>query len=317
MDEVFASVLIEGIDVPEPSKARQRELQKRYLRQAMVRRSLFLVLCWLAAGVSAQPVVLDIAPALTDPRIRADEPPHYVAYARGPAPAPILVWLPGTGGHPHASAFEDTALAAGYRVLALSYVDEPAVAQVCRGAALVTDRDCAAHFRRKRLFGDDVSSLIADAPQDAIVSRLSMLLRYLARTDPAGDWQQYLQDEQPRWDRIALAGQSQGGGMAAFLAKRQAVARVIVFSGGWDYSARGRIAAWYSEPSRTPPERWFGTYHASEPNAATIARTYEALGIPPAHQLRLNGEVRAGKTAHGEGASNPQYRELWLAMLRP
>jgi hypothetical protein len=279
--------------------------------------ALSLVLCWLATGVAAQPIVFNIAPSLTDARIRTEDHPHYVAYDRGFAPAPILLWLAGTGGHPHASAFEEAALALGYRVLALSYVDEPAVAQVCRDASLASDPNCAAKFRRKRIFGDDVSALIDDAPQDAILNRFTMLLRYLALNDQAGDWQQYLQDDQPRWDRVALAGQSQGGGMAAFLAKRQAVAKVIVFSGGWDYSGPGKIAAWYREPSRTPPERWYGTYHAREPNAATIAQTYEAMGIPRSHQLRLTQEVRAGKKAHGEGASNPQYRDLWLDILRP
>ena len=279
--------------------------------------ALSLVLCWLAVPAVAQPIVFTIAPSSTDARIRAQDHPHYVAYERGTAPAPLLLWLTGTGGYPHASAFEEAALASGYRVLALSYVDEPAVAQICKDAALARDPDCAAKFRRKRIFGDDVSALINDAPQDAILSRFTMLLRYLAQNDKAGDWQQYLQDDQPRWDRIALAGQSQGGGMAAFLAKRVAVAKVIVFSGGWDHSGPGKIASWYREPSRTPLERWYGTYHDREPNAAIIAQTYEAMGIPRSHQLRLAKPVRPGKLAHGEGVSNPQYRDTWLDMLRP
>jgi hypothetical protein len=32
-----------------------------------------------------------------------------------------------------------------------------------------------------------------------------------------------------------LAGQSQGAGMAAFIVKRQAAARVILFSSPWDF----------------------------------------------------------------------------------
>ena len=68
----------------------------------------------------------------------------------------------------------------------------------------------------------------------------------------------------PKWGRIVLAGQSQGAGMAAFIAKRQAAARVILFSSPWDFvvsdgNAR-RLAAWISAPSKTPPERWFGGY---------------------------------------------------------
>jgi hypothetical protein len=41
-----------------------------------------------------------------------------------------------------------------------------------------------------------------------------------------------------------LAGQSQGGGMAAFIAQTQRVAGVIMFSGGWDRGPEGAIAPW-------------------------------------------------------------------------
>ena len=54
-----------------------------------------------------------------------------------------------------------------------------------------------------------------------------------------------LENGEPKWSEIALAGQSQGGGMSAFIAKDHVVARVIDFSGGWDYSAKGKIAKWY------------------------------------------------------------------------
>src|SRR6266446_5925772 len=75
---------------------------------------------------------------------------------------------------------------------------------------------------------------------------------------------QPLENGAPKWGRIVLAGQSQGAGMATLIAKRQAAARVILFSSPWDFvvsdgNAR-RLAAWISAPSKTPPERWFGGY---------------------------------------------------------
>ena len=63
--------------------------------------------------------------------------------------------------------------------------------------------------------------------------RLTRLLHQLAEQDPAGQWAAYLDGDEPRWSRIVLAGQSQGGGMAAYLAKTRAVAGVMMFSGGW------------------------------------------------------------------------------------
>ena len=41
-----------------------------------------------------------------------------------------------------------------------------------------------------------------------------------------------LNGDAPRWERLVLAGQSQGGGMAAFIAQTRRVAGVIMFSGG-------------------------------------------------------------------------------------
>jgi dienelactone hydrolase len=69
-------------------------------------------------------------------------------------------------------------------------------------------------------------------PEEAIVPRLTRLLQHLARTDAAGRWDQYLNGDAPRWERLVLAGQSQGGGMAAFIAQTRRVAGVIMFSGG-------------------------------------------------------------------------------------
>ena len=37
--------------------------------------------------------------------------------------------------------------------------------------------------------------------------RLTRLLQHLARTDAAGRWDQYLNGDAPRWERVVLAGQ--------------------------------------------------------------------------------------------------------------
>ena len=38
--------------------------------------------------------------------------------------------------------------------------------------------------------------------------------------------------------QIVVTGQLQGGRMAAFIAQREIVARVITFSGGWDFAVK-------------------------------------------------------------------------------
>lgn len=258
-----------------------------------------------------------VRPHETDPAITLADKPHYIAYDLQAAGGVLFVFMPGTGGTPQRSPLLDTAIEQGYRAISLSYPNRPAVAQVCVGSG---DRLCAAKFREKRVFGDNETWAIAGTPADSIVNRLTKLLQYLSVTDVNGRWDEYLSGDKPRWNRIAIGGQSQGGGMAAFLAKKRAVARVISFSGGWDNLGQpgpvrpADVAAWYSAPASTPADRWFGTYHEKEQNAAVIARSYDALGIPRGNVVVFRTPVPKG-TAHVFGVSNPANAPEWRRLL--
>lgn len=278
--------------------------------------------CLLAAALlpalpgHAEPRTLAVPPQATDARLGADEPPHTVVY--DPAVAePLLVWLPGTNGRADAThkALFQAVRDAGVRLVSLSYLDDVAVSQVCKGPRLRTYPGCAADFRQQRSWGNATRSPIADRPEDAIVPRLTQLLRYLAAQQPDGEWAGYLAGDEPRWSRIVLAGQSQGGGMAAFIAKTRAVGGVLMFSGGWDKDARGEPARWYRQPSATPSQRWQVTYNVREPAADLLADVYTALGIPPANIHALDLPVVA-RQPHGDGIVNPAYAPLWREMLR-
>ncbi|KQY88448.1 hypothetical protein [Pelomonas sp. Root1444] len=280
-----------------------------------MRRLLGLAALLLALAAQAQERALRIAPQATDARLAADEPPHWVAYDPTAA-EPLLVWLPGTNGQPANGprALFQAVRDNGYRLIGLSYLDDVAVSQVCIGPRLRAHPTCAATFRQQRVWGDVVGAPIADRPEDAIVPRLVRLLRYLAEQDPAGQWADYLDGGEPRWYRIVLAGQSQGGGMAAYLDKTRAVAGVLMFSGGWDKDADGDVARWYRRPGATPPERWHATYHVREPQADVMANVYATLGIPKAQMHALDLPV-IRRSPHAEGIGNPAYAPLWRQML--
>jgi hypothetical protein len=225
-----------------------------------------------------------IKPSNTDAAIKRFDRVHYVLLnADTPSTANLLVFLTGTSGKPPGpTRFLHQAADAGYRVISLDYNDEPAVNVYCPQKPPA----CSANFRRMRSFGDGVSidPSIDNSDSESIVHRLVKLLQYLDQQDPQQNWGGYLEKGMPNWNRIALAGQSQGAGMAAYIAKKEVLARVILFSSPWDFvTANGKLqmmAPWLATPSATPLERWFGGYHQRENEATLLAKAFATLRIP-------------------------------------
>lgn len=291
--------------------------------------ALFALLLFLLLGFNlkqsstATPVidprfkVLKVNPSITDNSITAFDNPHVIIYDPTIKTGKLLVFLPGTGGTPeHASPyFFNTVVEQGYRLIALSYFDTPAVAQVCTGSNLAANENCAEEMRMRRVYGTNSFSLIKDSAQDAIVNRLLKLLTFLSKNYPKAGWDQFLDNGSLKWGQLAFAGQSQGGGMSEFIGQHQSVARIISFSGGWDFSAKGKIANWYNHKNVTPPELWFGVYHKEEPTADIMLKIYQALRIPPGHIYALDAPVRKGSVAHSEGLGNPANKPIWIEML--
>lgn len=258
-----------------------------------------------------------IKPSKTDDKIKAFDLPHLILYDQSIKQGKLFLFLPGTNGVAENGPSElfKTAIEQGYRVICLSYINNPAVSNICIRENLQKDCDCAEKFRIKRIYGENVSTLITDEPQDAIINRFTKLLLYLVQNDKAGNWDYYLENGNPRWNKIVISGQSQGGGMSAFIAKKVLVDKIITFSGGWDYSANNEIAKWYYKKSITPPERWYGVYNVEEPASLIIAETYKALGIPKNHIYPLSLKNTNWKKAHVYGVKNVANKKIWIKML--
>lgn len=132
---------------------------------------------------------------------------------------------------------------------------------------------------------------------DSIVNRLVLLLDWLAwhatdaRNPAPAYWRQFLRDDPsasgtyvsphdaqgrlnwtrsvlPDWSRIVIAGHSQGGGEAAFLAMTVpgGVRRAALFSAPQDYvggSGANAVASWVKGTTTTPLTRFYGLRNAS------------------------------------------------------
>ena len=108
-----------------------------------------------------------VLPSLTDSRISTADIPHLILYDANAPQGKLLLFLPGTNGiatRGPRKLFE-AAIAQGYRVINLSYINKQAVARICRGETLAKDPDCTEKFRTERVFGDALMPLIPDDPQ--------------------------------------------------------------------------------------------------------------------------------------------------------
>jgi hypothetical protein len=281
--------------------------------------ALFICACLASPNhlFAGSPTVYEIKPSDTDPHIRQfDDPNYVVADLQDKSPAQLAVFLSGTHGKPsNARLLLHVIAEQGYRVIGLTYNDDPAVVEVC---ARNPSPACSGKFREKRIFGTGVASPVQNSEAESIVARLVSLIRYLAQNHPDETWGDYLLGNEPNWSRIVVSGLSQGAGMAAFIAKREKVARVVLFSSPWDYQKSSqRLAPWIAEPSATPVDRWFAEFHRRENTAALIAQAYRVLNIPPEHIRIFDRDLPKDSPIHGDNPYHPsvirvpEYAEDW------
>jgi hypothetical protein len=154
-------------------------------------RALGAALVWTFAPPFVAPasagnlVVQEIRPSDADPSItRFNESNYVVIDDEATAAAQLVVFMPGTGGKPaNASQLLGVVAHLGYRVIGLEYNDEPAVVEVCPKNPIAS---CSGNFRRRRIFGGDVNSDVANTESETIVTRLVNISMCMTRQITGG-----------------------------------------------------------------------------------------------------------------------------------
>lgn len=245
------------------------------------RRLLSAAILALATSAAAE---IQVLPSRTDPAIKTFDTPHCVY----PLPAgaandrhELLLWIPGTQppgtgskGPGAAGRFCETARDLGYHAIVLKYPNDES-ATACQ-----RDKDPAAFEQfRMALIAGGKSTHLSASRADSIENRLLKLLLYLKQTRPTEGWAQFLTaDGGMRWEAVAVAGQSQGGGHAALIGIKHTVARVICFGAPKDYSlALDAPAAWLRAESATPKSRFFALNHQQDHQGCSPAQQLENL----------------------------------------
>lgn len=169
-------------------------------------------------------------------------------------------------GREGSEAFCQLAARLGYHVISLRYPNSLSASAARRD-------DDPAEFERFRLaiIAGGTSKHITLPRTESIEHRTIKLLQHLAATRPAENWSQFLTTAGTiHWERIAVAGQSQGGGHAILLGLHHRVARVVATGAPKDFNLKHDApAAWLTRESATPKSRFFTFNHLQDRQAAS------------------------------------------------
>jgi hypothetical protein len=225
--------------------------------------------------------------------------------ARTVGGGPLLLFLPATGQKPRDyTRFLRLAADDGYHVLGLDYWNlGHSVASTC-----ATDAACYGRLQQNRFDGSRPFAKSAVTPRNSVLGRLKPALAYLRRSDPDGGWGRYLDGDAVRWDRIVLAGHSQGGGESAYIAHIRSVRGALLF--GSPIVTDGSTAAtWLSTPSRTPASRIYAFDNTSDQFWPRIEPSWRRLGLGTPQSV----DGTTHYTSHALISEVPQrHAHLWM-----
>ena len=257
----------------------------------------FLLVTLGNGNLRAADKVIQVDPHETDEAIEQVHGPHLAVYdPQAVSVHRLFVFVPGTEARAEGGLEIDSAFARwGYHAVSLDY-ENNVVTVAC---AHSQDNGCFDRYRETIVTGAPGSEKISVNPANSILNRLQKLLAYLVKADPEGGWGEFDADGQPVWNRIVVAGHSQGSGHAAYIGKLFQVDRVLIFSGPQDYlDDLNEPAPWESEPSATPASRYFAFLNENDPYNVhhQIANCAVLMGLEKPETLM----VQPGETIHGD-----------------
>ncbi len=183
----------------------------------------------------------------------------------------LFLFLGGTGSTPqNYSSINKTATKLGYHVINLSYQNTVSE-QACKDR---TDSKCFANYHEEMIFGGTQSDLVNVNAANSISNRILKVLQRLHKLNANNGWNQFFDGSELVYSKFVLAGHSQGGGHAAYLAQKFSVDRVVLFSSPNDYSnVNSQPASWCRNEFATSSERFYGLTHKRD-DALLISKQY-------------------------------------------
>ena len=190
--------------------------------------------------------------SFTDDKGKPSDLQHAVVDTRTPSRGRLVIWLMG-----HNQGMFERISSYGYHGVQPHYANGW-FAGITKQSYEDGSGTVLGKVRLEAATGEDFSPLVSIPKPDGMMERTLQFVKWLANKNPEGNWRQFLTEDQSglRWEKVIMSGISHGSTTAARFAMHQKVDRVVMFSG-----PRDNTENWQSEPSATPPNRFFGFSH--------------------------------------------------------
>ena len=279
-----------------------------------------------------------ISPDSTYPGIEKIHSGHFVTVNRSnTSRKKLLISIPGTTGPADVMrSFDSVAALEGYHAISIDYPNNRNTASFINS----TDKAAFNKFRQELDFGTPVSDSVNVDSLNSIINRITKLVIYLAKTRPGEGWNNFLDHEQITWERVTLAGHSQGAGHVSYIGHAFKVHKVIMLSGPQDFLANfGMPAPWLSAPSKTPYSSYYSLLHdddayntqrqisnglaAMHADSSVIYRFQNMDAFPTQSRIFISGiQVQQNEPQQNAGSLNhmstimPMHSKVWIWLLK-
>jgi hypothetical protein len=203
-----------------------------------------------------------VRPSETDSLISTNDNNHFI-YLNSDVQSrnQLFLFLPGTGGLlVHYTLILKEAANLGYHSIGLTYPNDRTInsLSIC---GLTLDTTCHSRARHEIFDGIDRHPQVEVNHSNSIQNRLIKLLDFLSSEFPGENWDQYIEADEILWNKIKIAGHSQGGGHSGFIATLKPVERAIMIGSNDRIGLLARSADWMSKEGVSENNRYFGFLH--------------------------------------------------------
>jgi hypothetical protein len=220
-------------------------------------------------------VSLLVQPSQTDANYSTSDKSHFVVRNTKNHLNKLMLFIGGSFSSPDNYTFiSEHAASIGFDLISISYPNNIPAASL----ASSDDQFAFDNYRDEICFGNQVSNAVSVDVLNSINTRTLKLIQYLHNTFPEQNWNKYLTaSNNLDWEKIVIAGHSQGAGHACYIGKKRLADRIVMFSGPNDYSTYfDRPANWLSEDGITVLSKQYALLHI---NDEMISYDFQVLNL--------------------------------------